>query len=268
MIKIDFYHIFSFLSYFRNMIKKTSAPPKKMRKKNTSPAGPLGELVEPLFTERLFIFFYVFDSSLSFFSCLCTSTYFPFSFFFLLLFIFTFFFFLFFILSLSVSFFIFPFFFFFSFLFFLFLFFFFLFRFLLFLIAKKTYHGGFGRAWFFKKWGWGGGALWDCSDWCLLCMPLWILTIWTIRFTVTHINYKCWLKRCATEVRSLTTVGITHVRTLKSGKKGQSPSVEPISLSEVITASSFSARIKNMGKKGILYLYEAIGMKLLLMPDT
>ena len=46
-----------------------------------------------------------------------------------------------------------------------------------------------------------------------------ILTIWTFRFIVTHINSKCWLKRCATEVRSLTTVGITHVRTLKSSKK-------------------------------------------------
>ena len=36
---------------------------------------------------------------------------------------------------------------------------------------------------------------------------------------------------------------------------------EPISLSEVITVSSFGARIKNIGKKGILYLYVAIGLK-------
>ena len=58
----------------------------------------------------------------------------------------------------------------------------------------------------------------------------------------------------------MTTIGITHVRTLKSGKIGHSRIVEPISLSEVITVSSFGARIKNMWKNGILYLYEAIGI--------
>ena len=53
-------------------------------------------------------------------------------------------------------------------------------------------------------------SLWDCGDWCLQSMPLWIFTIWTFRLICTHINCNCWLSD-ATEVRSLTTVGITHV---------------------------------------------------------
>ena len=48
----------------------------------------------------------------------------------------------------------------------------------------------------------------------------------------------------------LTTVGITHLRTLKSGqKKSESRSVEPISLSEVLTVSNLDCPNKKYGNK-------------------